>query len=171
METHNLGHLEGIPSGHFWSSLSGAYTDPSTGITYITMVDYKSLICYLFTLDYENDGLMLTQVAQTPANENAYGLYIPYTAPEAPGAVTNFGYEDSKIFFTVPTKTYSSKQDLTGSLTAVVTVDGETTEMAVTPGQAVVIDKEVTNDTHKFAVFIRNAAGDGAERRSKTFVG
>lgn len=153
-----------------------AVTDPTSGKTYWVAVNGNSKKSYLCTMNLPDTAV--TQMCEMPADEHIFGMYIPYVEAAAPAPATNIsfvyntlGSENGKLNFTVPTTTYTSGETLSGTLTAVITIDGTEETMSVTPGQVVSLDKTLTTGKHLISIIIRNAAGDGAERRFNTFTG
>lgn len=111
-------------------------------------------------------------IADFPGKERLRGLYIPRADADAPGFASKINYADGKLNFTVPVKTYSSKADLSGNLTAYLTADGGTpTQVTVTPGQQVSMDYPLTDGKHSVEIAMGNEAGTAPARRLNTFVG
>ncbi|MGI6223822.1 MAG: CARDB domain-containing protein [Prevotella sp.] len=113
-----------------------------------------------------------------PNSERFVGLYIPIYDEDAPAAPHDISFEYSaagslsgQLKFTVPTTTYRNGNTLSGSLTAHIVVDGTEETMSVTAGQAVSLDKTLTQGNHVIEIYVSNAAGDGAMRRLCTFAG
>jgi hypothetical protein len=153
-----------------------AVTDPVTGKTYWVAVngDTEESALYSFTAP----DTTLTKIADMPGNEHFLGLYIPYVESAAPAAPTNLSFDYSSVGsnegtlkFTVPQTTYLSDETLSGTLTAVISIDGTEETFSVTPGQEVTLDKTLAEGAHIIEIFIRNSAGDGAMRRINTYTG
>lgn len=113
-----------------------------------------------------------TDVLTFPERQRFVGLFIPYTDANAPSAPKNIRYADGKLQFTAPTQTYSSAENLTGTLTAYVTVEGGGTfEKSVKPGESVEMDLNLTDGKYFINVEIGNSAGRSTARRLATYVG
>jgi len=159
--------------GEMLSAISSAgVVDPVTNICYLPLRTNITNTAALFTLDLNNlPDLTLRKVADLPGGEHFVGMYIPSVDADAPAATTGNVYADGNVKFTVPTTTYTSRKALSGDLTAVVTVDGQEQTKNVTAGENVAIPMTLADGQHHVRVYIRNAAGNGAERRYNAFVG
>jgi len=147
--------------------LQSAAFDPQSGTMYWAMCSTKDQIG-LYTIDLSTGKATLVQAF--PNNEEFSGLYIP--APEAnddaPAVVSNLSAHTkgstlmARITFTLPKKTYAG-DDLTGSLTYNIYVNGEVKKSGSAEAGKTVIDT-VTVDSlgeYTFNVSAANAAGEG----------
>ena len=141
--------------------------DWTTGLMYFTYLD-NNWTDYLVCVDIT--GANEPYAAYTfPGRElTMMGIYIPYAEDGAPAPATAINYDGNTLSFMVPTTTVGG-DDLTGSLTAFITVNGEETEYNVTPGQVFSLDLSLTGNV-AIAIEIGNAAGRSAERRVMTYV-
>lgn len=147
-----------------------ATCDPATGKIYWVGVNNNSKESALYTID--TNTAHVNKIVDLPGDEHFLGLYVPYTEPKAPGAPTGISYADGKLNFTVPTKTYTSEEELTGELTALISVDGGTaTEVKVSAGEKVAYGLNIADGNHVIRLALENSAGKSPERRLTTFVG
>lgn len=147
-----------------------AVCDPATGKVYWVGVNNNSKESALYTIDLNTAHT--TKIADLPGDEHFLGLYIPSIEAKAPGAPTKISYADGKLYFTAPTKTYTSDETLSGELTAKISVDGgDATETKVNAGGNAAIDLNLSEGKHTVSIILSNAAGDSPERRLQTFVG
>ena len=151
------------------ANVMSAATDPVTGTVYWTVVDNMTFEAALFTIDLTTAHC--EKVADLPEGEQFMGLYIPYVKAEAPSAPTNISYADGRLYFTVPTTTYTSGAALTGDLTAIVNIDGNKDFLEVTAGMEAVLRQPLSEGAHVVEITIANDAGVGPMRRLNTFVG
>lgn len=150
-----------LPFNRFPYSES-ACVDPATGIVYWVVPNRANFESYIYTIDPKTAQVEL--VGDMPNDEHLLGLYIPEVAAAAPAAASGIDYKDGKICFTVPTKTYTTGEDLTGELTAVIDVDGKVLTEAVTAGQEVELAAEIEDGLHAISICVKNEAGEGAVR-------
>lgn len=147
-----------------------AVCDPATGKVYWVGVNNNTKESALYTIDLNTAHT--TKIADLPGDEHFLGLYIPYSEAKAPGAPTKISYADGKLYFTAPTKTYTSDETLSGELTAKISVDGgDATETKVNAGGNAAIDLNLSEGKHTVSIILSNAAGNSPERRLQTFVG
>lgn len=147
-----------------------AVCDPATGKVYWATVNNSTRESALYTIDLNT--ALLTKIADLPGKERILGLYIPYVEAAAPGAPTGINYSDGKLYFTTPSKTYTSGESLSGELTATIIVDGiDKTETKVAAGKEVSVDLNLAEGSHVVTITLSNAAGNSPERRLFTFVG
>lgn len=105
-------------------------------------------------------------------------IYILPTEAKAPAAPTGISLnresddaKEGKLVFTVPSRTFDGTEDLTGDLTAEVTIDGNTTRKAVAAGEDYSQDVTLSNGQHLIIVSVSNAAGKSQERKFSVFAG
>lgn len=147
-----------------------AVCDPATGRIYWVAVDGGGKESALFTIDPATAHV--EKITDLPGNEHFLGLYVPYTEAGAPAAPSGIGYANGKLTFTAPSKTYTTGEELSGGLTAFVTVDnGNAIEKSVSPGENVSLDLGMADGSHVITIALSNAAGMSPERRLNTFVG
>ena len=150
------------------ASQSGAF-DWATGYLYLANLtqDWKT---HLTKIDV-NKGTA-TDIVTFPEGQRFVGLYIPQAEADAPAAPSKISFADGKLLFTAPSQTYSSGKQLSGELTAYVTVDGgAAVEQTVTPGEAAQVALDLVDGPHAITVEIGNAAGHSTARRLNTYVG
>ncbi len=143
--------------------------DWSTGYLYLANLtsDWKT---HLTKIDVATGTAV--DIADFPANERMMGLYIPYADKQAPGFASKISYADGKLYFTAPSKTYSSGEELTGTLTAYIKTDrGTAKEVSVAPGEDAVVDYALADGKHIVEIEMGNSAGKSPARRLNTFVG
>ena len=143
--------------------------------------DWQTGKFYLFNMDSRwNTHLDVIDVTDGSATaiedfnnaEHFVGLYIPVGEADAPGFPSDINFADGKLTFTAPTKTYSSGADLTGTLTAYVTLEDGTQKTAeVKPGEAATIALDLADGKHIIDLAIGNSAGKSPIRRLAAFVG
>ena len=147
-----------------------AVCDPATGKIYWVAVDGGGKESALFTIDPATAHV--EKITDLPGNEHFLGLYVPYTEAGAPAAPSGIGYANGKLTFTAPSKTYTTGEELSGGLTAFVTVDnGNAIEKSVSPGENVSLELRMADGSHVITIALSNAAGMSPERRLNTFVG
>lgn len=151
------------------TAAQSAAVDWSTGKLYLTNLDQKWRT-HLTQIDLTTGEA--THIAEIPGNDRIIGLYIPTADAAAPGFAHHISYADGKLLFTAPSKTYDGSADLSGTLTAIVCVDGtETAQLSVTPGQAVEHALELADGAHTVEISMANEAGTSPFRRLNAFVG
>lgn len=143
--------------------------DWATNTLYISMVG-SQFYTYLDKFD------MTTKTASKgfsfPGKETTMmGLYIPFAADDAPAAPTQIACTEGVLSFLTPSKTYRSGKDLTGELTAYITVDGVEKTFTVTAGQMAQLDLGLGNGAHEIFIEIGNEAGRSPERVTRPFIG
>ena len=146
-----------------------AAVDLSTNQMYLANLDQR------FTFHLSKIDLVTGEavhIAQTPGNDRLVGLYIPSAPAAAPGFAHGIAFADGKLQFTAPAKTYDGAADLSGSLTACISVDGAP-ELAVnvTPGQAVEQVLDLAEGAHVVEISMENGAGRSPFRRLNFFLG
>lgn len=147
-----------------------AVTDPATGKVYWVAVNGDSKASALYTLNTATAHA--EKIIDMPGNEHFLGLYIPDTEAKAPAAVSGISLKDGKFNFTVPEKTYTSGETLTGELTASIAVEGgKTIETKVAPGEHASVDLAQPDGPCIINVSVSNSAGRSPLRRLETYVG
>ena len=148
---------------------SPVVTDPETGITYWSVVNFNYYESALYTLDTEN--WTATKIADYPGYEHFQGLFIPDVAAGAPASTMNNKFADGKVTFTVPTHAYASDEALGNDLVAVASVDGVEKTKSVTAGENVEFTFDVADGFHVVRTYVKNNAGNGGVRRYEAYVG
>lgn len=146
-----------------------ACVDPATGIVYWVVPSRYDAQSYIYTIDVKTGHAEL--VGDMPNDEHILGLYIPEVAAAAPAAVSGIDYKNGNVCFVAPSKTYTTGEELTGELTAVLVVDGETTTQAVEAGKEVEVPVTLGDGMHSISICVKNAAGEGAVRIYDFFSG
>lgn len=147
-----------------------AVCDPVSGKIYWVGVNSNTKESALYTIDPTTAHV--SKIVDLPGNEHFLGLYIPYTEATAPAAPTGIYYADGKLNFTAPSKTYTTGENLSGELTAFITVDNnDTIEKTVAVGEKASFDLGLTDGSHVITIVLSNEAGKSPERRLTTFVG
>lgn len=130
---------------------------------------------HLFTIDVTTGAA--TEIANMPAKESILGLSVPWTEMDAPAAPTNIRFEytgtgslDGTLSFDAPDKTYGGEA-LSGRLTVLVSIDGQTEEHAVEAGEKFSLEKLLGSGRHVIAVSLENEAGRSPLRKFSTFAG
>ena len=118
-----------------------------------------------------------TLVADMPGGEKIAGLYIPYTADNAPAAPTGISFKydadgdlTSTLKFNVPSKTYKG-ETLAGELSAYITIDNEIDTVSVTAGSFYSTKKTLSQGMHTVQVQFENNVGKSPLRKFTTFAG
>ena len=142
--------------------------DWTTGLMYFTYLD-NQWTDYLVCVDITGENEPSIAYAFPGRELTMMGIYFPNPAEDAPAPAQNIQFSDMNLSFKVPTTTVGG-DDLTGSLTAYITVNGEETEYEVTPGQEFSVDLSLVGNV-VIVIEIGNDAGRSAERRINTFVG
>ena len=151
------------------SAAQSAAVDWATGQLYLTNLNQQWRM-HLTRIDLTTGEAV--DIAEIPGNDRIIGLYIPMADAAAPGFAHHISYADGKLLFTAPEKCYDGSADLSGTLTAIVTVDGvETAQLSVTPGQAVEHALDLANGAHTVEISMANEAGTSPFRRLNAFVG
>ena len=142
--------------------------DWTTGLMYFTYLD-NNWTDYLVCVDITGANEVFAAYTFPGKELTMMGIYFPCPAQDAPAPATGIGYDGSVLTFTVPTKTVGG-DDLTGPLTAFITVNGEETEYTVYAGDAFTLDLSLSGNI-VISIEIGNDAGRSAERRINTFIG
>lgn len=154
-----------------WSNNSTSSSfDFATGNLYYNFLDSR-FQGHMAVYDASNNSARV--VMDFPESEVAMsGLYIPYAKDNAPAAVSDIHFADGQIHFTAPTKTYASDEDLTGLLTAYISVNGGTpVEVSCNPGGDVARVLALMDGSNKVSIQVGNTAGKSPERVAYVFNG
>ncbi len=146
-----------------------AVYDFQSGKAYFSCSDYSQT--HIYSIDIEQ-GTM-TSLATLPEHEYLAGLYLPYTAPSAPDAVSHLLQEGAtgSISFLLPSQTYAG-EPLEGSLQVSINVDGAApVTLEAEAGASMQWNSQLTSGTHHLSLIVSNEAGSSPERRLKIVVG
>jgi hypothetical protein len=152
-----------------------AAIDYGTGKMYAVLMT-SDWTTHLFCIDTTTGKT--TQISDMPSSERMMGLFIPATTDKAPAPAQSIKFEaksasalSGTLSFSVPSKTFDGKENLSGALTAYIDLDGTVEEKAVTVGQAFSEVVNLKHGLHVFNIQIGNAAGKSQERRFNVFTG
>lgn len=167
-EMAEVGEID-IPFGISTDPMSAVF-NPVTQKAYWVAVNGDNKESVLFTLDPYTAHA--EKVADMPDNEHILGLYMPETNASAPSAPTKINFKDGTLTFKAPSVTYTSKENLSGILTARVAENGKTLKTVnVNPGQDASINLDLEDGEHHLVLSIENRVGKSQERRLDTYIG
>ncbi|MDE7426307.1 MAG: choice-of-anchor J domain-containing protein [Muribaculaceae bacterium] len=135
------------------------FTPAETGVSYIGIHCVSPADSYLFKVS----RIEVTAPRSVDIPADITDLTV---TPDATGAL------NAVISFTAPAKTYGGN-DMTGSMTAKVSRDGELISTAtVMPGEkCTVTDSEPTMGVHVYTAVVTNAEGDSNTATAKAYIG
>lgn len=130
---------------------------------------------YIYSMD-PTTGIS-TFSGVVPEQMTIYGAFAPEYDAGVPDAVSDVDFEyasagsqQATLSFKMPNKTYGGYA-LTGTLTAVVNIDGTDKEISKEAGSVVSLNETLANGNHAISIVVKNSAGTSPERRFKTFTG
>lgn len=155
--------------------------DPRTKKLYWSYVSTKNK-SYLYEINYNIGQVKATKLMQIPDNAYLVNMYIApmEAADDAPAAVSDLqlSFEGEQttgiVAFTMPTKTYSG-DDLSGELTYSIYVDDSVLVATSTAQAGAQVAKVVSVPSEgrivEVKVVAKNAAGEGAAKTAKLYIG
>jgi len=157
------------------NSLSSSLAYDAGSKSFYAVRMHNNFTTHLYKVDAATGASTL--IADMPGNAFITGLHIAETALKAPAAPTHIklnvpdGKLSGTLTFTAPTRTFDGTDALEGTLTACVTIDGDTAKYSVAPGAEFSAPVNLGNGPHSFTVQVGNSVGLSQERQFNYFAG
>lgn len=144
--------------------------DFSDGMMYVVGGSNKDNQNYVYRIDPKTGKGV--KIGKMPEQMQFIALSVAKADhADAPGFASEIEYVDGTLKFTAPTMTYSSKKNLSGSMTAYVKVrGGQEYTKSVTPGEKVSMDLPLPSGQSIIEISVGNTSGIAPFRRLSVVV-
>lgn len=154
----------------------GGVIDPKTDTFYWASTD-GNMDCALYSVDLDNGKA--TKIEDSPYQQVALNVLPPAAEDKAPGAVSNLALNfegpstSGTVTFTMPTKTFDTDTQLTGSIGYQVSVNGKVAKTGTAnPGANVSVSlTNIQEGVTQFSVVATNDVGNSPAQTISKYIG